>query len=93
VTRSTVYARPTCPSGCNSRPARIRTAAFCRGDLDDHLIVTAAKKRGINVSPLSMQYRHGNPRQGLVLGYAATPVNRMAAGVQELRAAILEVAK
>jgi GntR family transcriptional regulator/MocR family aminotransferase len=71
----------------------IQMAAFCLGDLDDHLIVTAAKKRGINVSQLSMQYRHGNPRQGLVLGYAATAVNRMEAGVQKLRAAILEVAK
>lgn len=70
----------------------IQTTAFCRPGLNDHEIAAAAKKRGINVSPLSMQYRHGNPRHGLLLGYAATAVNQMAPRMQKLRAAISEVA-
>jgi GntR family transcriptional regulator/MocR family aminotransferase len=70
----------------------IQTAAFCRGDLNDHEIAAAAKRRGINIAPLSMQFRHGNPRQGLVLGYAATPVGQMASRMEKLRAAFVEVA-
>ena len=70
----------------------IQTAAFCLGGLDDHAVATAAKKRGINVSPLSMQYRHGEPRQGLVLGYAATSITHMAAGINKLKAAFVEAA-
>src|SRR6218665_87703 len=70
----------------------IQTTAFCRSGLDDHAIAAAAKKRGIHVSPLSMQYRHGKPRHGLVLGYAATSVSHMDSGMQKLREALLEVA-
>ncbi|MCW5234842.1 rhizopine catabolism transcriptional regulator MocR [Verminephrobacter eiseniae] len=70
----------------------IQTTAFCRNGLDDHAIAAAAKKRGIHVSPLSMQYRHGKPRHGLVLGYAATSVSHMDSGMQKLREALLEVA-
>ena len=47
--------------------------------------------RGVIVSPLSMQYRHGAARQGLVLGFAATPAERMRGGVKKLREAFLDV--
>ena len=70
----------------------IQTTGLCVGNLDDHRVAAAAKRRGINVSPLSMQYRHGNASHGLVLGYAATPVAQMAAGMQKLSAAFAEVA-
>lgn len=70
----------------------IQTTGFCREGLNDHLVTAAAKKRGISVSPLSIQYRHGNQRHGLVLGYASTPINHMAAGISKLKAAFVEVA-
>jgi GntR family transcriptional regulator/MocR family aminotransferase len=38
---------------------------------NDSEICEEARRLGVNVSPLSMQYRHGNPVQGLLLGYAA----------------------
>ena len=38
---------------------------------DDSAICEEARRLGVNVSPLSMQYRHGAPVHGLLLGYAA----------------------
>jgi GntR family transcriptional regulator/MocR family aminotransferase len=45
-----------------------------RRPCDDRAIAEAASRQGINVSPLSMQYRHGRPRHGLVMGFAAVDV-------------------
>jgi GntR family transcriptional regulator/MocR family aminotransferase len=69
----------------------IQAIGFLLRDLDDKEVAAAARRRGIIVSPLSMQYRHGNPRHGLVLGFASTPVERMRTGVSKLKDAFLEV--
>jgi GntR family transcriptional regulator / MocR family aminotransferase len=49
----------------------IQLVGLFRRACDDTAIAKAALDHGINVSPLSMQYRHGNPRHGLVMGFAA----------------------
>lgn len=71
----------------------IQTTGLFKAEIDDHQVAEAARRRGIMVSPLSMQYRHGNARQGLLLGYAATPQRAMAKHMQKLKDAIIEVAE
>ena len=56
--------------------------------LDDLAVTSAAQRLGVNLAPLSKYYRHGNPRQGLVLGYAACDDGQMTRGVRTLRKAI-----
>ncbi|MDR6294568.1 MULTISPECIES: rhizopine catabolism transcriptional regulator MocR [Inquilinus] len=50
--------------------AGIQMVGLLRDGLDDRRVAAAARARGVNLAPLSIQYRHGAPRQGLVLGYA-----------------------
>ena len=69
----------------------IQAVGFFRGHLDDRRVAEAARRRGVIVSPLSMQYRHGAARQGLVLGFAATPVEHIRGGVKKLREAFVDV--
>lgn len=69
----------------------IQSIGFFLCDLDDKEVAAAARRRGIIVSPLSMQYRHGNARHGLVLGFASTPVERMRAGMRKLKDAFMDV--
>ena len=49
----------------------IQLAGIFRDAVDDRIIAGAAKARGVNVSPLSLQYRHRAPHQGLLMGFAA----------------------
>jgi GntR family transcriptional regulator/MocR family aminotransferase len=51
--------------------AGIQQVATFRWPIDDRLVAAAAGAKGINVSPLSMQFRHGRPKSGLVMGFAA----------------------
>ncbi|WP_084564817.1 PLP-dependent aminotransferase family protein [Pseudoxanthobacter soli] len=53
--------------------------------LEDRAVAAAAQARGVNVSPLSIQYRHGTPRQGLLLGYAGADEAAMCRGIAVLR--------
>lgn len=53
--------------------------------LDDRTVAAAAQAQGINVSPLSIQYRHGRPRHGLLLGYAGADDAAMRRGISVLR--------
>ena len=69
----------------------IQTTGLFTDALNDRRVAMAAQKRGIMVSPLSMQYRHGEPRQGLLLGYASTPTRTMARQMQKLQSALEEV--
>ncbi len=39
--------------------------------VDDRAVAKMLFQQGINASALSIQYRHGNPRSGLVMGFAA----------------------
>jgi GntR family transcriptional regulator/MocR family aminotransferase len=52
--------------------AGMQVTGFLRDGLDDNDVADAARKRGVNLSPLSMHYRHGAVRHGLVMGYAAS---------------------
>ena len=38
---------------------------------DDKAVAAAARDYGVNVSPLSIQYRHGQVQRGLLMGFAA----------------------
>ena len=38
---------------------------------DDKAVAAAARDYGVNVSPLSIQYRHGEVQRGLLMGFAA----------------------
>ena len=49
----------------------IQMVGLFHGDLDDCAIAAAAAEQGVNVSPLSIQYRHEKKQQGLVMGFAA----------------------
>jgi GntR family transcriptional regulator/MocR family aminotransferase len=55
--------------------------------LDDHVMAAEARVRGMNISPLSMQYRHGSASQGLVLGYAGANEATMLKGIAALQEA------
>ena len=49
----------------------IQIVGLMRPGLDDVRIAGACRRSGVNVSPLSIQYRHGVGRNGLLIGYAA----------------------
>lgn len=70
--------------------AGIQFVGDLKKGLDDRLVAAAARRRGFNISPLSMHYRHIKPRSGLVLGYAAINETKMPAAFKELRQAFVE---
>ena len=55
--------------------------ALLRDVVDDVSIARRCRERGVNVSPLSMQYRHAKPRHGLLIGYAAASSELMQRGI------------
>ncbi len=55
----------------------IQMTGVFKKPLDDLCVSEIAHNSGIMVSPLSMQYRHGDRRHGLLFGYAATPERLM----------------
>lgn len=57
---------------------------------DDVALAAAARKRLLNVTPLSMHYRHGLPREGIVMGYAALPESAMPTAFARLEDAFRE---
>ena len=57
--------------------------------LDDRAIAARARAEGVNVSPLSMQYRHGKGEHGLVMGFAAADERTTLRAIRKL-AAILD---
>jgi GntR family transcriptional regulator / MocR family aminotransferase len=61
--------------------------------LDDRTVAAAAHRRGINVSPLSIHYRHSKPPAGIVMGYAATNEAAMLHGFRLLQDAFREASK
>jgi GntR family transcriptional regulator/MocR family aminotransferase len=73
--------------------AGIQVVGTMRGACDDRAVAAAARRRGINVSPLSIHYRHSAPRAGLVMGYAATDVAAMPRGLRILREAFCEAGR
>jgi GntR family transcriptional regulator/MocR family aminotransferase len=65
--------------------AGIQIVALLNPEIDDVRTAHAARARGVNVSPLSMQYSHAQPRSGLLIGYAAADFRSMRRGVEVLR--------
>lgn len=57
---------------------------------NDLALTAAARRRSLNVSPLSMHYRHGEPRRGIVMGYAALPEAAMPSAFARLEDACRE---
>jgi GntR family transcriptional regulator/MocR family aminotransferase len=49
----------------------IQLVGLFRTSLDDRMIADEARRHGINVSPLSLQYRFQPARNGLLMGFAA----------------------
>jgi len=63
----------------------IQLVGLFRSDLDDRSIAIAARVQGVNVSPLSIQYRHGRARRGLVMGFAAADEKTTLKAMTKLR--------
>ncbi|MFD1881302.1 PLP-dependent aminotransferase family protein [Paracoccus pacificus] len=63
----------------------IQFVCTLKNALDDHMIATEARKLGVNLSPLSIQYRHEPGRQGLVIGFAAVNERNIPPGLRNLR--------
>ncbi|MFV0386404.1 PLP-dependent aminotransferase family protein [Paracoccus sp. (in: a-proteobacteria)] len=63
----------------------IQLVCHLKPGLDDRLIAAEARKLGINLSPLSIQYRHEPHRQGLVVGFAAVNEREILQGTRNLR--------
>jgi GntR family transcriptional regulator/MocR family aminotransferase len=55
---------------------------------NDERVAEAAQGLGLNLLPLSKHYRHGSPRHGLVLGYAACNEMETQQGMQRLSKAL-----
>ena len=53
----------------------IQVVGIFRTECDDVAVARAAFDQGINVSPLSIQYRHGKAQRGLAMGFAAVDAN------------------
>ena len=70
--------------------AGIQFVGELRKGCDDRAVAAAAQRRGINVAPLSIHYRHSEPLAGLVMGYAATNETTMLSGFKLLREALRE---
>lgn len=60
--------------------------------LNDLAIAERARRNGMNVSPLSMHYRHTRPTSGLVMGYAMINEANMPAAFRSLRRIFVEAA-
>lgn len=56
---------------------------------DDWRIADAARGRGVNVSPLSLQYRHRPAAQGLLMGFAAANQKETLQAIGKLRQILL----
>jgi GntR family transcriptional regulator/MocR family aminotransferase len=65
--------------------AGIQLVGLFREAWDDRAIARAASERGVNVSPLSIQFRHRNPKRGLVMGFAAADEKTMRKAMLRLR--------
>jgi GntR family transcriptional regulator / MocR family aminotransferase len=63
----------------------IQVTGLLKTSVRDTDIVQEAEKAGINLSPLSMYYRHGKEVNGFVLGYAAIQPKKMKHYLSELR--------
>jgi GntR family transcriptional regulator/MocR family aminotransferase len=68
----------------------LQLAAVFHSAHDDRTVAARAQKLGINVSALSIQYAHGHPQQGLVLGFAASDERVTVQAMRKLRKILSE---
>jgi GntR family transcriptional regulator/MocR family aminotransferase len=66
----------------------IQITALLKQGVDDGAVAARARALGVNVSPLSIQYRHRPARSGLLIGYAAADDPTMHRGLDLLRRAM-----
>ena len=71
--------------GLRRTEAGIQLVGLFHGGHDDKLVARAALAVGVNVSPLSIQYRHGSPQRGLVMGFASADEETSRKAVLRLR--------
>ena len=69
----------------------MQVVALLRQPLNDGEVLEAAVRRGVDFSRLSTQYRHSEPRHGLILGYAGVGREKAQIGIERLRSALEEV--
>jgi GntR family transcriptional regulator / MocR family aminotransferase len=63
----------------------IQITALLRDGMDDSALCGHARELGVNVSPLSVQYRHGPGSQGVLIGYASADEVTMRRGIDFLK--------
>ena len=68
----------------------IQTALWLTETRGDEALAATALRRRVNVAALSKHYRHGAPRNGLVMGYAAVDEAMMLKGLGILRSILSE---
>jgi GntR family transcriptional regulator/MocR family aminotransferase len=71
--------------GLRRSEAGIQLVGLFHGGHDDKLVARAALAVGVNVSPPSIQYRHGTPQRGLVMGFASADGKTSRKAVLRLR--------
>jgi GntR family transcriptional regulator/MocR family aminotransferase len=60
-------------------------ALFREQSRDDAAIASEAKRQGVNVSSLSLQYRFGSQLKGLLMGFAAADAKLTKGGIKKLK--------
>lgn len=73
--------------------AGIQMVGLLGAGLDDRQVANRTRALGVNVSPLSMQYRLGGARNGLLIGYAAANANAIARGIAILGQTFAELSR
>ena len=63
----------------------IQLVGLFHEDHDDKVVARAALAQGVNVSPLSIQYRHNNVQRGLLMGFAAADEKTTKKAMAKLR--------
>jgi GntR family transcriptional regulator/MocR family aminotransferase len=71
----------------------IQLVGLFRNKCDDRKIAARAAKNNVNVSPLSMQFRHRTPLKGLLFGFAAADEKTTKLAIQRLEHILSEEAK
>lgn len=66
----------------------LQMVATLKIDADDKDLLDAALKRSVRFMPLSTLYHHTPPRQGMVLGYAASDEAQIRHGLRQLEAVL-----
>lgn len=75
----------------NRCDAGIQMVGTFNRPMNDRAVAAAAARRGVNVSPLSMQFRRPTAPGGLLMGFSAADEKALLKGMAGLRRAFLDV--